>query len=45
MATALALSLALAGLDAVGISHQLRVSEESLLSRIDFSDVLMQGML
>lgn len=45
MATALALSLALAGLDAVGIAHQLRVTEESLLSRIDFSDVLMQGML
>jgi CPA1 family monovalent cation:H+ antiporter len=45
MATALALSLALAGLDAIGIAHQLRVSEEALLSRIDFSDVLMQGML
>ena len=45
MATALALSLALAGLDAIGIAHQLRVSEELLLSRIDFSDVLMQGML
>lgn len=45
MAIALSLSLALAGLDAVGIGHALRVSEELLLSRIDFSDVLMQGML
>lgn len=45
MATALALSLALAGLDAFGVAHQLRVAEEALLSRIDFSDVLMQGML
>ncbi|MEP7100604.1 MAG: sodium:proton antiporter [Burkholderiales bacterium] len=45
MATALALSLLLAGLDALGIAHALRVAEESLLTRIDFSDVLMQGML
>jgi CPA1 family monovalent cation:H+ antiporter len=45
MAIALALSLGLAGLDAIGIAHQLHMTEELLLSRIDFSDVLMQGML
>lgn len=45
MATALALSLLLTGLDAIGIAHSLRVSEESLLRQVDFSDVLMQGML
>jgi CPA1 family monovalent cation:H+ antiporter len=45
MATALALSLLLAGLDAIGVAHALRATEVSLLERIDFSDVLMQGML
>ena len=45
MATALVLSLALTGLDAMGIAHALRATEESLLRSIDFSDVLMQGML
>jgi CPA1 family monovalent cation:H+ antiporter len=45
MAAALALSLALIGLDAVGVAHGLRAYEESLLRSIDFSDVLMQGML
>ncbi|WP_372717408.1 hypothetical protein [Immundisolibacter sp.] len=45
MAAALALSLSLVGLDAVGIAHDLRQYEESLLRSIDFSDVLMQGML
>lgn len=45
MAAALALSLALVGLDAVGLAHGLRQYEESLLRSIDFSNVLMQGML
>jgi CPA1 family monovalent cation:H+ antiporter len=45
MATALVLSLALVGLDAVGLAYGLRQYEESLLRSIDFSDVLMQGML
>ncbi|OGA19876.1 MAG: sodium:proton antiporter [Betaproteobacteria bacterium RIFCSPLOWO2_12_FULL_63_13] len=45
MAAALAISLALVGLDALGVAHALRQYEESLLRSIDFSDVLMQGML
>jgi CPA1 family monovalent cation:H+ antiporter len=45
MATALGCSLAIVGLDAMGIAHALRQYEESLLRAIDFSDVLMQGML
>ena len=45
MVTALAFSLALVGLDALGFAHGLRQYEESLLRSIDFSDVLMQGML
>jgi CPA1 family monovalent cation:H+ antiporter len=45
MAAALAFSLALVGLDAIGVAHGLRAYEESLLRSIDFSDVLMQGML
>ncbi len=45
MATALAFSLALVGLDALGVAHGLREYEESFLRSIDFSDVLMQGML
>lgn len=45
MATALLVSLALVGLDALGVAHGLRQYEESLLRSIDFSDVLMQGML
>ncbi len=45
MATALVFSLALVGLDALGVAHGLREYEESLLRSIDFSDVLMQGML
>lgn len=45
MAAALAFSLALVGLDAVGLAHGLRQYEESLLRSINFSDVLMQGML
>jgi CPA1 family monovalent cation:H+ antiporter len=45
MAASLALSLLILALDAVGIASQLRVFEESLLRQIDFSEVLMQGML
>ena len=45
MATALAFSLVLVGMDVVGIGHGIRQYEESLLRSIDFSDVLMQGML
>ncbi|MBL8287116.1 MAG: sodium:proton antiporter [Rubrivivax sp.] len=45
MAIALGLSLLLVGLDALGFAHGLREYEQSLLTRIDFSDVLMQGML
>ncbi len=45
MAAALVLSLALVGLDAAGWDQGLRKHEESLLRSIDFSSVLMQGML
>lgn len=45
MAAALALSLGLVGLESAGLSLGLRKYEESLLRSIDFSDVLMQGML
>ena len=45
MVTAMALSLLLVGLDVAGIGHGMRQYEESLLRSIDFSDVLMQGML
>lgn len=45
MTAALLLSLAIVGLDAVGVGHALRQYEESLLRSIDFSNVLMQGML
>ncbi len=45
MAAALVLSLALVGLDALGLAYGLREYEESLLRSIDFTDVLMQGML
>lgn len=45
MATALVISLALVGLDALGLAYGLREYEASLLRSIDFSDVLMQGML
>ena len=45
MMSALLLSLALIGLDAFGIDFGLREYEESLLRSIDFSAVLMQGML
>jgi len=44
MAIALVLSIALMGLDHLGLSGW-RDAEVALLSSIDFSDVLMQGML
>ncbi|HRX89204.1 MAG TPA: sodium:proton antiporter [Steroidobacteraceae bacterium] len=45
MVTALVFSLALIALDAAGIATSLRDYEESFLRSIDFSEVLMQGML
>ena len=45
MAASLALSLALVWLDVAGISFGLRQYEETLVRSIDFSNVLMQGML
>ncbi|HUU36164.1 MAG TPA: sodium:proton antiporter [Vicinamibacterales bacterium] len=45
MVTALAFSMALVALDAAGIATDLHDYEASLLRSIDFSDVLMQGML
>lgn len=45
MVIALAISLAMVGLDTLGLDHGLRSYEETFLRSIDFSDVLMQGML
>ena len=45
MVSALGLSLVLIALDASGIVHGLRDYETALLERVDFSKVLMQGML
>ncbi|KGM39660.1 sodium:proton antiporter [Aquabacterium sp. NJ1] len=45
MVSSLVLSLFLLGLDALGFLHGLHAYEVSLLRSIDFSDVLMQGML
>jgi len=45
MAAALLFSLALVGLNALGIEHRLWRHEQSLLLSIDFADVLMEGML
>jgi monovalent cation:H+ antiporter, CPA1 family len=45
MAIALLISLGIVGLHALGIDHGVKEYEESLLHTIDFSDVLMQGML
>jgi CPA1 family monovalent cation:H+ antiporter len=45
MVIALALSLVLVALDSLDIAHGLHAYEESFLRAIDFSDVLMQGML
>ena len=45
MAIALFVSLAIVGLHAVGLDYGLKAYEQSLLLSINFSDVLMQGML
>lgn len=45
MAIALFLSLAIIGLHALGLDYGLSAYEKSLLQYINFSDVLMQGML
>jgi CPA1 family monovalent cation:H+ antiporter len=45
MAAALGLSLFLVGLDSLGLAQGLRRYEDSLVRSIDFSSVLMQGML
>ena len=45
MATSLALSLALVGLDAAGVAVGLHAREAALVGAIDFSQLLMQGML
>ena len=45
MATSLVLSLALVALDAVGLSGGLHAREQGLIRAIDFSELLMQGML
>jgi CPA1 family monovalent cation:H+ antiporter len=45
MVSALLMSLGLVALDALGIASALRQYEESLLRSIDFSAVLIQGML
>jgi CPA1 family monovalent cation:H+ antiporter len=45
MAAALVLSLSLVGLNALGVAEELLRYERSLLRSIDFSEVLMQGML
>src|SRR3954467_3919682 len=44
MAIALILSLAIVGLDRLGL-HELRTYEEFFVRSIDLSDVLMNGML
>jgi len=45
MAISLALSLALVALDAIGIAGSLHAREQGLIRSIDFSELLMQGML
>jgi len=45
MATSLALSLVLVALDAVGLAGGLHAQEQGLIQSIDFSELLMQGML
>jgi CPA1 family monovalent cation:H+ antiporter len=45
MAAALVLSLALVGLNALGVAEGLLRYEQSLLHSVDFHEVLMQGML
>ena len=45
MATSLLLSLSLVALDAVGLSGGLHAREQGFIESIDFSELLMQGML
>lgn len=45
MSAALAFSLILVGLDAIGVAHGLHESGQLLLRSVNFSDVLVQGML
>lgn len=45
MVTALGLSLLLLGLNALGLAESMHVAQEKLLRSIDFSEVLLQGML
>jgi CPA1 family monovalent cation:H+ antiporter len=45
MAGALGLSLVLIGLDSLGVAHGLLLYEQAQLRSLDFSTVLMQGML
>ena len=45
MATSLLLSLALVALDAAGVAVGLHAREQALIRSIDFSQLLMQGML
>ncbi|HEX7640207.1 MAG TPA: cation:proton antiporter, partial [Burkholderiaceae bacterium] len=45
MVTALAVSLTLLALDELGIAPSLHGHEQALLARIDFSALLMQGLL
>ena len=45
MATSLALSLALVALDGAGVAVGLHAREVALIGSIDFSELLMQGML
>lgn len=45
MVIALVLSLCIVALNELGVDHGVRDYEESFLRSIDFSDVLMQGML
>ncbi|MGP1682349.1 MAG: cation:proton antiporter domain-containing protein, partial [Giesbergeria sp.] len=45
MVIALGLTLLVVGLSAAGLDHGLRKHEEAFLKTLDFSQVLMQGML
>jgi Na+:H+ antiporter len=45
MAIALGLSLAIVIFDAIGLAHGLRAVEEGFVRSIDFSEVLLRGML
>ena len=45
MAGALVFTLALVGLDALGVARSLRQHEEALLNAVRFPDVVLQGML